>query len=111
MRTVEQEGRKDVPDRDGVLTSDGSRVRLERVGGSYDPSTLLDDILAFPDPTRSVPDRQYPRFESHIHGDDWGTRGDVLDETTVERSSRQVRVVLLGQSGRRSEGLDTAGVS
>jgi hypothetical protein len=60
---------RDSPDRDGVLTSDRSRVRFLGVGSSHDPSlvvsfitvfsnmtyTLLDDILAFPDPIHQRP--------------------------------------------------------
>lgn len=41
------------------------------------------------------------------HSDDRGAGGDVLDETSVERSRGEVDVVLLGQSGGRGEGLDT----
>lgn len=41
-----------------------------------------------------------------IHGDDGGTRGDVLDETAVEGPRREVRVVLAGKSRGGGKGLD-----
>jgi len=39
------EGRwKDVPDRDGILTPNGSRVRLLGVGSSHDPSLYVSPV-------------------------------------------------------------------
>lgn len=34
---------------DGVVTSDGTGGRLQGVGGAQDGSTLLDNVLTFPD--------------------------------------------------------------
>ena len=47
----------------------------------------------------------------HLHGDDGGARGDVLDETSVEGARGEVDVVLLGQGGRRGQRLDAILVS
>lgn len=52
--------------------------------------TLTDDILALP---------------NHRH--DRRTRGDILDERGVERTSGQVGVMFLGEGVRGGEGFDT----
>lgn len=46
MTVVETEGEreliyKDVPDRDGILTPDRSRIRLLGVGSTHDPSLSI----------------------------------------------------------------------
>lgn len=77
-------------DGDGVLAADRAGIGVERVGGAYDSATLTDDILALP---------------NHRH--DRRTRGDILDERGVERTSGQVGVMFFGEGVRGGEGFDS----
>jgi hypothetical protein len=61
--------------------------------------TLLDDILALPYPGDQLSSID-ERTRKSLHSDNGGTGGDVLDETAVEGSSGEIRVVLLGKSWR-----------
>lgn len=76
-------------DGDGVLAADGAGIGVEGVGGAYDSATLTNDILALP---------------NHRHNR--STRGDVLDERGVERTSREVGIVFFGEGVRGGEGFD-----
>jgi len=73
---------------DGVVTTDGSWGRSERVGGTEESAAGLDGITSFPD-----------------HSADWSA-GHVLDESWEERLLRKILVVLLEMGSRSSHELD-----
>lgn len=76
-------------DINGKVTTDGTRSRLERVGGTEDGTALLDDILALP------------------NGGENGAGHHVLEKTREEGLLLEVSVVLTEELLRGRNELDT----
>ena len=73
----------------GIVETDGSRCRIERVGGSDHGTSLTDDVLSLPD-----------------HGNDRRLSvGHVVNKSGEEGFGRKVGVVLLGVSLNSKMGL------
>lgn len=75
-------------DINGVITTDGARSRLQRVGSTKDGTSLLDNILTFPD------------------GSENRSRTHVVQETREERLLLKISVVFTEKFFRGLSKLD-----